>query len=104
MLYNRLWFNHDHYGLTLGGGKINNPGRYLVLLPPINGATAASGTPYFTENPGDQFKAWDASGKFDYMPIQYITFPWGFDHRRTNKPSLPVPRCAPPSCPTSPLS
>ena len=28
------------FGVTLGGGKINNPGRYLVLLPPINGATA----------------------------------------------------------------
>ena len=34
--------------LTLGGGAINNPGRYLVLIPPINGATAFSGTPYFT--------------------------------------------------------
>ena len=45
MLYNRFWFDKDRYGLTLGGGKINNPGRYLVLLPPINGATAASGTP-----------------------------------------------------------
>src|SRR5580692_3244837 len=54
MFYNRLWFDRDRFGLTLGGGKINNPGRYLVLLPPINGATAASGTPYFTENPGDQ--------------------------------------------------
>ena len=54
MLYNRLWFHRDLYGFTLGGGKINNPGRYLVLLPPINGATAASGTPYFTENPGDR--------------------------------------------------
>ena len=53
MLYNRLWFDKDRYGFTLGGGKINNPGRYLVLLPLINGATAASGTPYFTENPGD---------------------------------------------------
>src|SRR5438876_1739893 len=52
MLYNRLWFHKDLYGFTLGGGKINNPGRYLVLLPPINGATATSGTPYFTENPG----------------------------------------------------
>jgi hypothetical protein len=51
--------------LTLGGGQINNPGRYLVLLPPINGATAASGTPYFTENPGDPYKAWDVSGTFD---------------------------------------
>jgi hypothetical protein len=86
MFYNRFWFDRDRYGLTLGGGKINNPGRYLVLLPPINGATAASGTPYFTENPGDQFKAWDASGTFDYMPSQYITFRWEFDHRAANMP------------------
>ena len=57
MFYNRFWFHKDRYGLTLGGGKINNPGRYLVLLPPINGATAATGTPYFTENPGDPFQS-----------------------------------------------
>ena len=31
MLYNRWWFNKDRYAFTLGGGKINNPGRYLVL-------------------------------------------------------------------------
>ena len=86
MLYNRLWFHKDLYGFTLGGGKINNPGRYLVLLPPINGATAASGTPYFTENPGDPYKAWDMSGTFDYMPSQYITFRWEFDHRAANVP------------------
>ena len=41
------------FGLTIGGGAMTNPGRYLVLVPPINGATAASGTPYFTANPGD---------------------------------------------------
>jgi len=86
MLYNRLWFDRDKFGLTLGGGKINNPGRYLVLLPPINGATAASGTPYFTENPGNPFKAWDASATFDYMPSQYITFRWEYDHRAANVP------------------
>jgi len=86
MFYNRFWFDRDKYALTLGGGKINNPGRYLVLLPPINGATAASGTNYFTENPGDKFKAWDASGTFDYMPSQYITFRWEFDHRAANVP------------------
>src|SRR5258708_17475024 len=40
--------------------KDHNPGRHLVLAP-FNGATAASGTPYFTENPGDPRKAWDAS-------------------------------------------
>jgi hypothetical protein len=104
MFYNRFWFNHDKYGLTLGGGKINNPGRYLVLLPPINGATAASGTPYFTENPGDQFKAWDASGTFDWMPSQYITFRWEFDHRAANVPYWSGPGgVTPTSCPTAPL-
>src|SRR6267378_4486695 len=86
MFYNRLWFDNDKYGLTLGGGQISNPGRYLVLLPPINGATAASGTPYFTQNPGDPYKAWDVSGTFDWMPSQYITFRWEYNHRAANVP------------------
>ena len=86
MAYNRWWFHKDLYGFTLGGGKINNPGRYLVLLPPINGATAASGTPYFTENPGDPYKAWDTSATFDYMPSQYITFRWEYNYRAANVP------------------
>jgi hypothetical protein len=86
MAYNRFWFHRDLFGVTLGGGKINNPGRYLVLLPPINGATAASGTPYFTENPGDPYKAWDASATFDYMPSQYITFRWEANYRAANVP------------------
>jgi Putative beta-barrel porin-2, OmpL-like. bbp2 len=104
MIYNRLWFDKDKFGLTIGGGKINNPGRYLVLLPPINGATAASGTPYFTENPGDQFKAWDVSGTFDYMPSQYITFRWEFDHRAANVPYFSGPGgVTPTNCPTAPL-
>jgi len=89
MLYNRFWFHKDIFGLTLGGGQINNPGRYLVLLPPINGETAASAainSPYFTENPGDPFKAWDSSITFDWMPKQYITFRWEFDHRHASVP------------------
>jgi hypothetical protein len=89
MLYNRFWFHRDLFGLTVGGGKINNPGRYLVLLPPINGETAitaATNSPYFTENPGDPFKAWDSSITFDYMPKQYITFRWEYDYRHANVP------------------
>jgi hypothetical protein len=86
MLYNRWWFHKDRYAVTVGGGKINNPGRYLVLLPPIDGATATTGTPYFTENPGDPFKAWDISATYDYMPSQYITFRWEFNHRHANVP------------------
>lgn len=89
MFYNRWWFHNDLFGLTIGGGKINNPGRYLVLIPPINGATAisaATNSPYFTENPGDPFKAWDSSITFDYMPRQYITFRWEYDYRHANVP------------------
>jgi hypothetical protein len=89
MLYNRAWFKKDLYGLTIGGGQINNPGRYLVLLPPINGETASSAainSPYFTENPGDPFKAWDTSLTFDYMPKQWITFRWEYDYRHANVP------------------
>ena len=73
MAYVRAWHG-EKYAMTFGGGAIDNPGRYLVLLPPINGATAFSGTPYFTENPGDPFKAWDTQLTFDYMPSQYVTF------------------------------
>jgi Putative beta-barrel porin-2, OmpL-like. bbp2 len=91
MEYNRFWFDRDKFGLTLGGGRINNPGRYLVLLPPINGATAASGTPYFTENPGDPFKAWDASTTIDYMPSQYITYRLEYNHRSANVPYFAGP-------------
>lgn len=89
MVYNRFWFHKDLFGMTLGGGQINNPGRYLVLLPPINGETAitaATSSPYFTENPGDPFKAWDSSYTFDYMPKQYITFRWEYDYRHASVP------------------
>jgi hypothetical protein len=86
MAYNRFWFLRDLFGLTLGGGAINNPGRYLVLLPPINGATAASGTPYFTANPGDPYKAWDFSVTLDYMPVQFVTFRLEGNHREANVP------------------
>jgi Putative beta-barrel porin-2, OmpL-like. bbp2 len=89
MGYNRFWFHRDLFGLTVGGGQINNPGRYLVLLPPINGMTAitaSTNSPYFPENPGDPFKAWDSSITFDYMPKQYITFRWEYDYRHANVP------------------
>jgi len=86
MVYNRLWFSADRLALTVGGGFMNNPGRYLVLLPPINGATAASGTPYFTQNPGDSFKGADASVTLDMMPDDFTTFRFEVNHRRANVP------------------
>jgi len=74
MAYSRVWFKKDLYAVTLGGGQMNNPGRYLTLLPAINGATATTGTPYFTENAGDAAQAHDGTVTFDYMPSQFITF------------------------------
>lgn len=86
MLYNRVWLDDDHLAVTLGGGAMSNPGRYLVLMPPINGATAFSGTPYFPTNPGDAFKAWDASATVDMMPDQFTTFRLELNRRVANVP------------------
>jgi hypothetical protein len=86
MAYNRFWFHHDLFGLTLGGGAISNPGRYLTLVLPINGADAISGTPYFPQNPGSQFKAWDSTATLDYMPKQFITYRLEMGYRHANVP------------------
>jgi hypothetical protein len=91
MLYDRTWFANNVFALTLGGGAMGNPGRYLVLMPPINGATAFSGTPYFTENAGDKFHAWDATITFDYMPDQFTTFRAELNHREANVPYFAGP-------------
>lgn len=86
MLYDRTWFKKDKYAITVGGGAFDNPGRYLTLLQPINGADAVSGSPYFPEGPGLPFKAWDTSITFDYMPRQYITFLWEYGYRHADVP------------------
>jgi hypothetical protein len=74
MLYDRTWFHNDLYAVTVGGGFMNNPGRYLALTPPINGATAASGSPYFTQQPGQKLYQWDSQINFQYMPKNWITW------------------------------
>jgi hypothetical protein len=86
MAYQRFQFAHDHYGITLGGGQLNNPGRYLTLLPPINGAGATTGSPYFTGNPGDQYHAYDATTTFEYMPSQWLTFLAEMGYRHSDVP------------------
>jgi Putative beta-barrel porin-2, OmpL-like. bbp2 len=86
MAYERLQFAHDHYGITLGGGQMTNPGRYLTLLPPINGADAISGSPYFTANLGDKAHMYDATATFDYMPSQWLTFRAEMGYRHSDVP------------------
>src|SRR5262245_20768513 len=91
MAYNRIWFDRDRFAFTFVGGAIDNPGRYLVLVPPINGATAFSGTPYFTYNPGDQFKAWDLQLTGDYIPSPFVIFRLEFNYRHANVPYFSGP-------------
>jgi hypothetical protein len=55
-------------------------------MPPINGATAFSGTPYFTMNPGDPYTAWDAQATFDCMPSRFVTFRFEGTHRSASVP------------------
>ena len=86
MVYNRTVFDKAKYGLTFGGGYVNNPGRYLVLLPPINGATAVTQSAYFPENPGEPYHGEDGTVTWDYMPSQYITFRTEYGYRHSDVP------------------
>lgn len=80
MIYNRFWFAEDKIAWTIGGGYINSPGRYLILLP--TGAASS----VFTQNAGDIFEAWDASTTLQYMPSEHITYVLEFVHRQANVP------------------
>jgi hypothetical protein len=86
MAYNRFWFHKDLFAITPGGGMMNNPGRYLTLLPPINGADAISGSPYFSENPADKAHMWDTTLNIQYMPKQYVTWWAEFGYRHSDVP------------------
>ena len=94
MLYHRLWFAHNKFAWTIGGGVMNNPGRYLVLYPTGQASplpnpadpTKTEGAYPFSANPGDQFKAWDCSTNFDWMPNQSLTFRLEVVHREANVP------------------
>jgi hypothetical protein len=86
MAYDRMWFHKDLYAITLGGGEMSNWGRYLTLLPPINGADAVTGSPYFTQLPGQRAHMWDSTVTFQYMPKQYITWWAEFGYRHSDVP------------------
>ncbi len=91
MAYHRLWFG-EHFGWTVGGGFMHNPGRYLVLaptgdvspLPPV-------GTHPFSMNPGDKFDSWDMSTNFQFMPNDYITWEFEIVHREASVPYFAGP-------------
>jgi hypothetical protein len=82
MVYHRLWFNKNHNAWTIGGGFMDNPGVYLLLMPtgqasPLpnpNNPTQTAGAFPFPSSPGTQFKGWDMSTNIDFMPNQSLTF------------------------------
>lgn len=104
MFYNRIWFAHGKWAWMIGGGIMNNPGRYLVLEPTgqasdlptptaiqmSNGTvlqtTTQEGIDPFTQNPGDQFNAWDCSTNIAWMPNQSMEFKLEFLHRQASVP------------------
>jgi hypothetical protein len=86
MLYDRYWFHKDLLAVTFGGGEMSNYGRYLTLLPPINGADAVTGSPYFTANPGQKAHMWDSTITLQYMPKQYITWWAEVGYRHSDVP------------------
>ncbi len=94
MFYNRTWFAKNKLAWTIGGGYMQNPGRYLVLYPtgdasplpnPTN-PTASLGTHPFSANPGDQFSGFDYSTNIDWLPNEHITFRLEYVHREANVP------------------
>jgi hypothetical protein len=92
MFYHRMVMAKGHLGWTVGGGVMNNPGRYLVLYPtgdanPIPAVgTGAVGTHPFSANPGDKFHAYDYSTTVDLMPNDYLTFRMEVVHRHADVP------------------
>jgi Putative beta-barrel porin-2, OmpL-like. bbp2 len=94
MFYNRIWFSKNKFAWTIGGGLMNNPGRYLVLyptgqaspLPNPNNPTQTEGAYPFTANPGDSFNGRDCSTNLDWMPNQSFLFRVEYVHRHASVP------------------
>ena len=86
MAYDRFWWDKDLFAVTIGGGQMNNTGRYLTLLPPIDGAWAAVGSAYFPQLPGQPAVMYDSTITFHYMPKEYITWWAEVGYRHSNVP------------------
>ncbi len=93
MAYNRVWFG-EHWAWNVGGGFMNNPGRYLVLAPTGNASpvgivqplgTAAATQP-FDLSAGTKFNAFDYETGVQYMPTEQLTFDLEFNHREADTP------------------
>ena len=80
MVYNRLWFDRNEFGWTVGTGFLHNPGRYLGLVPPGYGANV------FSTAAGTSINAWDVSTTLDWMPGEIVTWRLELVHRAADVP------------------
>ncbi len=97
MAYHRMWFFDGLLALTVGGGQMHNPGRYLVLPPTGNASPWAAplstqGVSYvpptqpFNYGIGSTFDAWDVAAGVQYMPSEQVTYDLELNHRQANVP------------------
>jgi len=94
MFYNRIWFAKNKLACTVGGGYMQNPGRYLVLyptgdaspLPNPNNPVTTSGTHPYSASPGDQFTGLDYSTNIEWLPNEHIAFRLEYVHRQSSVP------------------
>lgn len=78
---NRLWFLDDKIGLTLRGGFVKNPGRYLAFVP-----TAYGYIDNPTNDPRKDFFAWELTSTLDFMINDYLTIRMEYLYRKANLP------------------
>jgi len=97
MVYERFWFGDSKFAVNVGGGMMDNPGRYLVLGPTGNASPfiqnlSTNGVQYvpaqnpFSLSPGTSFEAYDISAAFQYMPNELITYDLEVFHRGSSVP------------------
>jgi hypothetical protein len=97
MVYNRIWFAKGLFAWNIGGGMMNNPGRYLVLPPTGNAANtpapySAQGVQYvsgsrpFDTSPGTVFDAWDVMTGLQFMPSEFLSYDLEVSHRASTVP------------------
>jgi hypothetical protein len=96
MMYHRVWFG-DEFAITIGGGGMSNPSRYLILTPtgnaqPLpqpgsNGQIAyVQPTNAFDTAFGSNITMWDYEAGFQYMPSDYFTLDVELNHRGASVP------------------
>ncbi|NOT73565.1 MAG: porin [Cyclobacteriaceae bacterium] len=94
-LANRIWFKENKFAITIRGGYLTNPGRYLPVNPaPLYNDPVSGAAGYTDIKPGDlapKFEAWELTGTFDYMPNEFITLRMEMLNRHSSVPYFAGP-------------